>query len=108
MDTMKLLIGTAVISLTVAFTNAEINNWKVKDDYSVKCSLTPTCYFKGLKANILFDEENPGKSSITASIDARTINTGNDLMNKHAKEELAVDKFPEIMFVSTAISKISS
>jgi polyisoprenoid-binding protein YceI len=109
MNNIKLLIGTAAILLASAFTIIGSVNWKVKEDYSVKFSGGHVQgLFKGLKATILFDEGNPEKSKVMAYIDTRTINTGNGEMNAHAKEALAVDKFPLITFESTAVTKISS
>jgi polyisoprenoid-binding protein YceI len=107
MTGIKLLIGTTAILLASAFTIIKSVNWKVKDDYSVKFYAGT---FGGLKATILFDEANPEKSTITASIDAGSVNTGNGVMNAHAKEKEALytAKFPVITFVSTAIKKTSS
>lgn len=108
MRNIKLLIGAATILLASAFTVIESVNWKIKEDYSVKFSggkVNGT--MKGLTATIIFDEANPEKSKITASIDAKTVNTGNGVMNKHAESPEALDtgKFPVITFASTTISK---
>ncbi len=100
-----------------AFTLFKLINWKVKDEYTVKYSwphpsnngeiISVGGSFRGLKAQILFDEDYPEKSKITASIDARTVNTGNGPLNanREANEALETDKFPKITFASTIIKK---
>ncbi len=73
--------------------------------YSVKISSSKfEGIFKGLKTNIHFDETKPEQASIEASIEAETINTGNGLRNKHAKQGIEAAKYPTIRVVSTAIS----
>lgn len=82
------------------------NPWIPKAaDYQVRISCSKfEGVFKGLKTSIQFDEINPEKASIEASIDAQTINTGNGLRNKHAKQGLEAAKYPTIKVVSSAIS----
>jgi polyisoprenoid-binding protein YceI len=112
MNKVKLLIGTLTIFLASAFSVIVSIDWKVKDDYSVKAYATDKVQgygisFKGLKSTISFDEENPEKSKISASIDATSIDTGNDGMTAHAKEAEALNtnKFPIINFDSKTITK---
>ncbi len=108
MKNIKLLLGATTILVASAFTVIESVNWKIKDDYSVKFDGGKVHgIMKGLTATISFDQASPEKSKITASIDAKTINTGNGMMNKHAEESEALDtgKYPVITFVSTAIAK---
>ncbi|MES2679579.1 MAG: YceI family protein [Bacteroidota bacterium] len=101
--TKTLFIGATLMSI-FAFTLIQRVNWKVKEGYSVKFNGGT---FKGLKALIQFNENNPENSKITASIDARTIDTGNRLMDEHAKDSQALDagNFPMITFVSTSVKK---
>ena len=107
----KLLIGLAAVLLTSAFVVYKTINWKVKDDYSVMVYKGGTKFFTftGLKAVILFDEENPEKSKISASVDATSVNPGekNDALREGAKtpETLDIAKYPIISFESTAITK---
>jgi polyisoprenoid-binding protein YceI len=64
--------------------------------------------FSGLKADIQFDEKNPGAGSVTASIDAATVSTGIGLRNKHLRSEeqfFNTDKYPQISFRSKKIEK---
>jgi len=66
--------------------------------------------FGGMKADIKFDEKNPGKSSFSGSIQVNTISTGikkrdKDLMSDHY---FAADKYPTINFKSNSAAKTAS
>ncbi|GHN02098.1 hypothetical protein WSM22_35870 [Cytophagales bacterium WSM2-2] len=109
MKRIKFLTGVLTILVTSAFILYQSADWKVKEGYSVKVfrNSQGPIFFKGLKAEISFDKENPEKSRIEAVIDATTIDTGNELMTAHAKEPnvLDTDKFPKITFKSSSIKK---
>jgi polyisoprenoid-binding protein YceI len=114
MTRIKLTIAALTFLLVSGFVLYKSIDWKVKEGYQVKVfrnsQIQYPIYFKGLKASILFDKDNPEKSKIYASIDATTIETGNDMMNAHAKEPGVLDanKFPTITFESNIIRKNSS
>jgi polyisoprenoid-binding protein YceI len=64
--------------------------------------------FSGLTSEFQFDEKDLTKSSITASIDASTVNSGVGLRNTHLRNEeqwLNTAKYPRIQFKSTKIEK---
>lgn len=64
--------------------------------------------FKGIKANIDFNPENPTTSSIFASVDATTVFTDNSLRDTHMKEKpefFEVAKYPTVSLKSTSIIK---
>lgn len=98
---------TAIALITSAFSALPSSVWKVKEDsYSVKMKCDKfEGVFKGLKSDINFDENNLAASKISASIDATSINTGNGMRNKHAKQGLSADKFGSIKFESSAVTK---
>src|SRR5579864_6627745 len=57
--------------------------------------------FSGLTSDFQFDEKDLSKSSITASIDASTVNSGVGLRNTHLRNEeqwLNTEKYPRIHF----------
>ena len=67
--------------------------------------------FGGLKAAIVFDEKNLSGSSITASVDAKTIETGIALRNKDLLTQdkwFQPEKYPRISFRSTLFQKTST
>jgi polyisoprenoid-binding protein YceI len=63
--------------------------------------------FKTLKGTIAFDEADLNTSSFMVSVAVASINTGNALMNKHAKSADWFDaaKYPEIKFTTNKIVK---
>src|ERR1700730_7977464 len=64
--------------------------------------------FSGLQSTIQFNEKDISGSSITASIDAKTVSTGVSLRNsdlRNKEEWLNTDKYPRISFKSKKIEK---
>jgi len=111
MKAIKLLAAVGVVVITSACVIKNTTDWKVKEGYTVKvfrnAQIQYPIYFKGLKADISFDQEHPEKSSIKATIDATTVDTGVALMTEHAKEEsvLHTAKYPVITFQSNSVRK---
>jgi polyisoprenoid-binding protein YceI len=63
--------------------------------------------FAGMNADISFDEKDPSKSKIDASIQVGTINTGNKKRDKDLKSEkyFNQEKYPAINFKSRSVVK---
>lgn len=63
--------------------------------------------FQGLTGKILFDPNDLSKTLFNVSLDANTIETGNNTKNKHARSEnwFFVKQFPVIHFKSTKVMK---
>lgn len=63
--------------------------------------------FNGLKGTILFDESNIPNASFAVSVNAASINTGNQARDKHLRKEeyFYVEKYPLINFVSSTITQ---
>jgi polyisoprenoid-binding protein YceI len=114
MKRLTLFTAAIVLFFTSAFAIYRSTDWKVKEGYTVKVfrnsQIEYPIYFKGLKAGISFDEARPELSSIKATIDATSVDTGVELMTVHAKEEsvLHTAKYPVITFESTSIRKNGS
>lgn len=92
-----------VISIWKADTNKAQVNFSVKGPFG-----TVHGKFSGLKADIKFDHDNLDKSSVSASIDAKTVSTGISLRNKDLRNKeiwLNTDKYPTISFKSDKIEK---
>jgi len=99
---------TLLVSLAVIFAFVTPINWQIGTGYSIKFSSADASgIFKTFKGNIVFDEQNPAASKFDVTIDVASINTGNGLQNKHAKEEEWFDaaKYPVIKFTSKKIAK---
>lgn len=62
--------------------------------------------FSGFMGKVNFDAQTPANSSFDVTIDAATVNTGNQLRDKHLKEESYFDvtNYPHIHLVSGKIS----
>jgi polyisoprenoid-binding protein YceI len=109
MNLKRIIAGSAVIAgLTFAGNwNADASHAQIK--FSVKGPFgTVHGSFSGLKADLQFDEKNPGAGSISASIDPNTVATGIGMRNHDLCNEeiwLNTKKFPEISFHSKKIEK---
>ncbi|WP_315821327.1 YceI family protein [Paraflavitalea speifideaquila] len=80
-------------------------------DYSIKFSGEDASgIFKTFAGSIVFDEQNLAASTFNVTIDVASINTGNGMQNKHAKgaEWFDAEKYPQIVFKSSKISKAGS
>ncbi len=105
----KIMLSLAIlVTLAGAFAFTFAQNWEITDKYSVKFSSNDASgIFKTFKGAIVFDEQNPATSKFDVTIDVASINTGNGLQNKHAKEEEWFDaaKYPSIKYTSKKITK---
>jgi len=65
--------------------------------------------FSDIKGTVLWDEQDPKKSKVKASIAVQSINTGNKDRDEHLRSPDFFDakKYPEMKFVSTQIKKES-
>lgn len=63
----------------------------------------------GVTGTVVWDEKNLAKSSVTATIDATTVTTGNDARDKHLKSPdfFDVEKFPTLNFKSTSVTRVN-
>jgi polyisoprenoid-binding protein YceI len=61
--------------------------------------------FGGLKGTLVLDEADPTQSSVQASINLSTVNTGDAQRDGHLKSAdfFDVEKYPEMVFKSTAV-----
>jgi len=96
-----------------AYIAYQVTNWKIKDDYSVTVYQGGSKFvqFRGLQAVLLFDENDPGRSAISASIDAGSLDCeGNQALKDGARQPDALDvaQYPVISFKSTSISRRDS
>jgi polyisoprenoid-binding protein YceI len=108
MKNFKLIIAAVLIIVIRAAGKASAQTWQIAGNYSVQFSTNQASgIFKDVKANILFDEQNLTNAKFNVNVDASSINTGNAMMNKHAKSDEWLDapKYPAISFTSKKITK---
>ena len=108
----QIMAVSAIILMLPAAGNWKVDSANAKVNFTVHGPFgTVHGSFKGLEATINFNEKNLTASSITASIDAKTVSTGVSLRNsdlRNKEEWLNTDKFPRISFKSTKIEKTAN
>jgi polyisoprenoid-binding protein YceI len=108
----QLLAASAIILILPATSNWKADTAKAKVNFTLHGPFgTVHGSFTGLEATIKFNEKDLSASSITASIDAKTVSTGVSLRNsdlRNKEEWLNTDKFPRISFKSTKIEKTAN
>src|SRR5580700_4053317 len=109
MTLKAMMAGSALLTILVWGGNWSVDSAGSKVNFSVKGPFGVVHgSFSGLKANIQFNEKDLAGSSITASIDAKSVSTGIGLRNHDLRSKemwLNTDKFPEINFRSKKIEK---
>lgn len=112
MKNKAFLLVSITFLLCSAFTILIVSNWQLKDkEYSIKFDTRWAAgTMQGLKGSISFDEKSLEKSAFDVSIDVNTINTGNSLKDKHAKDDgfFNAEKYPTIKFKSIKIEKLNA
>jgi polyisoprenoid-binding protein YceI len=60
----------------------------------------------GVTGTVAWDDKDPSKSSVEATIDTTTVNTNNEARDKHLKSPdfFNVEKYPTMTFKSTSVS----
>ena len=106
----KLILSmAALLFLAAAFAFVQAGIWQISDKYNIHFTGGGEIggIFKTFKGAIVFDENNLPAANFDVSIDVASINTGNGLMNTHAKSAEWFDaaKYPVINFRSKKIVK---
>ena len=107
---MKKLVFSAItlLALSTVFAFTTLQNWKIKETHQISFSSNEVNgVFKTFTGTIAFDAADLAKSKFDLTLDVASINTGNGLMNKHAKGKdwFNAEKFPSIKFTSSKIEK---
>ncbi|AEI49327.1 YceI family protein [Runella slithyformis DSM 19594] len=80
--------------------------------FSVKMlGVTVEGSFRGLAANLKFNPETPTAGSLSATVDAATVDTDNALRNRHLREKedfFEAANYPKISLKSTKIEKAAN
>lgn len=84
------------------------NSWQIANDYTIAFDGTGAeGTFRGLTGTIQFTPDHPADAYFNVSLDAETIDTGNSLKDKHARDEswFHVMEYPEITYQSSRVEK---
>jgi polyisoprenoid-binding protein YceI len=110
MKTIAYSIAAAVLFGTAIYAwKAMANPWTVHTEKAVISFDLPdggaSGSVKGLDASINFDPVNLGESSMTASVDVKTLTTGIDMRDKHlmSNDYFDAEKHPRITFTASSI-----
>lgn len=114
---MKTLLSTLLIIFTTFTSMAPAANWNAIPAKTKITFVVDGPFGKvngsigGLKATLFFDEKNLTASSIIASVEVRTIETGIALRNRDLlsqEEWFQPEKYPNISFRSTLFQKTAT
>jgi polyisoprenoid-binding protein YceI len=113
---MNRRLFTAALSallLTGVSAYAQSSTWAIDTNHSqVNFSIkhmgvsTVRGSISGVTGNVVWDDKNPGKSTVEATIDAKTVSTNNEKRDAHLKSPdfFNVEKFPSLTFKSTSVT----
>jgi polyisoprenoid-binding protein YceI len=110
MKKIKLVFAIVLIIAASSFVAYKAINWKVKDDYAISVYQGGNKFimFKGLKAEIILDEERIENSKISATINSDVILVEpNQALERDAEgiDVLDIQNYPIITFISTSVNK---
>jgi polyisoprenoid-binding protein YceI len=110
----RFALVTGILALAAPLALAQTSTWTSDPNHSeVDFSITHLAIsnvhgrFGNVAAKINYNEADITKSSVTAAIDASTVDTGVDARNTHLKSPdfFDVATFPTITFASTSVAK---
>ena len=103
--------GYAILFLLFAAFSSLAQQYKLADGHKISFSNPDVSgtFDELTAASLVFDDTKLSSSKLSFKIEVGSINTGNGLMNKHAKGEewFNADKYPFIEFTSSKIEKTS-
>ena len=103
----------AALLLTGASALAQPSTWTIDHNHSqVNFAVahmgvsTVRGSISGVTGTVVWDDKDPSKSSVEATIDATTVSTNNDARDKHLKSPdfFNVAQYPTLTFKSTSVS----
>lgn len=106
------LVFLASISLLAGITNWRIDPAHSSAQFSVRHMMISTVrgQFGGVKGTVLYDPEDPAASSVEATIDTTTLDTGEPKRDRDLKSEqfFNVKRHPVMTFKSTHVEKVGA
>lgn len=104
-------VAAILLIASSAFTIVSLQEWKIAPGYSIKFDGgDPSGQFSDLKGTLIFDPADLAHAKFDVTVDASTINTGNGMMNTHAKgaDWFDVQRYPFIRFTSESFEKTAA
>jgi polyisoprenoid-binding protein YceI len=103
--TALLLTGVSALAQPSTWT---IDKNHTQVNFAIKHAMVSTVRgsLSGITGTVVWDDKDPTKSSVEATIDATTVSTNNDARDKHLKSPdfFNVEKFPTLTFKSTSVT----
>lgn len=103
-----------VLAISAGAMNAQTTDWKIdpahsEADFAIKHMSISTVHgtFRGISGTIKFDPSDVTKSSVEATVDVSSVDTGVAARDTHLKSPdfFDVAKFPTMTFKSTSVTK---
>jgi polyisoprenoid-binding protein YceI len=107
--------AAVVLAVSASAMGAQAKDYKIEAahseaDFAIKHMAISTVHgsFHGISGVVRFDAANVSKSSVTATIDVSTVDTGVAARDGHLKSPdfFDVAKFPTMTFTSTSVTKV--
>ncbi len=104
---------SALLFAGAASAFAQPSTWTIDHNhtqvnFAIKHAMVSTVRgsLSGVTGTVVWDDKDPSKSSVEATIDATTVSTNNDARDKHLKSPdfFNVEKFPTLTFKSTSVT----
>ncbi len=103
-QTLSVILGLA---LSVGGQTYQLDSARSSASFTARHMMVTnvTGRFSNVTGTIIYDSKDLAKSSVTATIDATTINTNEDKRDRHLKgpDFLDIAKFPTMSFISTKV-----
>ena len=105
--TLAILVALAVPALAAETYYTDQGHTEVRFGWSHAGVSMQTGEFTKAKGTLVLDPDNVEKSSISVTIDAASVSTGFEALDKHLMNAdfLEVETYPEITFVSTSVER---
>ena len=110
----RLAIVTGILALAAPMAMAQYSTWNADPNHSsvefvVRHAGVSNVhgYFAGVAASLVYNEADVTKSTVTATVDVTTVDTGTPPRDTHLKTDAFFDiaKFPSATFTSTSVVK---
>ena len=102
--------GWLLLIILSSWTSRLATDWTITEGYTVAFSGSGAeGTFRGLSGTLTFDSTHLDQAVFDVTVDARTIDTGNNTKDRHARGDnwFDVEHHPQIRFTSSRITKTS-